>query len=289
MVIKKIKLIDLRVNDKFLLSFPLRPELYKELKKQFFDFPLIVINKNNEIVSGIDFYHYFKELEDSGEIDVLEGDFSDKEAIFLNFNLKNKFCGLNLYEKLIFVKKIIDFAGKSEIYEKTGLDINVNRELLAKLAAVTSSEFKEISIAGKISLKSALKLSDFEQKNRTILIGLFNRVYFSTSQQQKILEMAEEILFRDKSSMAEIFEKLNPGQYFDEEKPQKKIIDDIFKYRFPIYSKKEQEWQQEIEDLKLPGNIKMSHYPFFEKKQVDLHISLQDPVELKKIISKITT
>lgn len=289
MVIKQVKWSDLRVNDRYVLSFPPRPELYKELTNQFFDFPLLVVNPENEIISGIDFYYYLKSLGNPGGIDVLQGHFNDTEALFLNYNLKNKFCGLNLYEKLIFVKKITPLAGKPEIYKKTNLDVTINRELLDKLDRVTGSEFMKILTGERVALKSALRLCDFGQADRTVLIELFDRVYFSASQQLKILEMTEEIVFRDKCPLQEVFGKLDVERCFEEEKPQKKIIDAVFKYRFPIYSEKEKEWQQELKDLKLPGNIKISHYPFFEKKQADVHISVPDAGELKKIILKISS
>ena len=289
MVVKQKRLNELKINEAYLLSYPPRPELCEELKKQFFDFPLIVINKKNEILSGIDFYHYFKEQKETGEIDVLQGDFTAKEALFLNFNLKNKFFGLNLYEKLIFVKRIVNLAGKPEIYAKTGLDINISRELLDKLEDVSGIEFKEILIKERITLKSAFMLCNFKKEDRGCLFDLFAAVYFSTSQQLKILEMTEEILFRDKVSAADMFEKLKIREYFEAEKPQKKIIDEIFKHRFPVYSEKECEWKKTIKNLHLPDNVKISHYPFFEKKQVDLHISLQEPAELEKIITRIKT
>jgi len=289
MVVKKKRLDELQINEAYLLSYPPRPDQCEELKKQFFDFPLIVINQKNEILFGIDFYHYFKAQNEAGEIDVLQGDFTVKEALFLNFNLKNRFFGLNLYEKLIFVKKIVNLAEKPEIYAKTGLDININRELLDKLEYVSGIEFKEILIKERITLKSALMLYDFKKEDRGCLLDLFAAVYFSTNQQLKILEMTQEILFRDKISAADMFNKLKIREYLEAEKPQKKIIDEIFKHRFPIYSEKELEWKKAIKDLHLPDNVKISHYPFFEKKQVDLHISLQDPAELEKIVTRIKT
>jgi hypothetical protein len=263
--------------------------LCEELKKLFCDFPLIVINQYDEIIFGVDFYHYFKVQKETGEIEVLQGYFTPKEALFLNFNLKNKFFGCNLYEKLVFAKKIVNLADNSEIYGKTALDININRELRDKLEYVSGSEFKEILITERITLKSALMLCDFNKEDRGCLIDLFAAVYFSTNQQLKIVEMTEEILFRDKISAAELFEKLKIREYFGAEKPQKKIIAEIFKHRFPVYSEKELEWKRAITDLHLPDNVKISHYPFFEKKQVDVHISLQDPAELKKIAARIKT
>lgn len=289
MVIKTIKIHNLNINEAYVLSYPPRPELCEKLEKQFFDFPRIVINQQDEIIFGIDFFLYFNAQKETGEIDVLQGDFSDKEALFLNFNLRDRFFGLNLYEKIIFVKKIVNLAGKPEIYARTGLDININRELLNKLEDVSGSEFKEILIKERITLKSAFMLCNFKKEDRGCLLDLFAAVYFSTNQQLKILEMVEEILFREKISAADMFKKLEIRDYFEIEKPQKTIIDKIFKHRFPVYSEKECEWQKAIKDLQLPDNVKISHYPFFEKKQVDVRISLQDPAELEKIITRIKT
>jgi hypothetical protein len=71
------------------------------------------------------------------------------------------------------------------------------------------------------------------------------------------------------------------------ERPQKEIIEALFKYRFPIYVEAEAQWQKEIKALNLPGNIKVTHYPFFEKKQMEITIQVPDAVELKKLIEKI--
>ncbi len=317
MELKKIKISDLKTDDKFLLSYPLRPEIYGELKKRLSPLPFIVIDKHNEIVFGRDCYEYLRSLDKDGEIEALQGDFTGKEALFLNYNLKNKSWGLNLYEKLIFVKKVIgltaardnrDLAALSpeadaaaragaegknrlviiaEIYEKTDLDIDIDNALLDKLEIVTGSEFVELLTQDKIALKSALKLCDFAGADRGCLSALFLRVHFTASQQLQLLEMTEEILFRDKTSLAGIFEKLNLEDLLRLEKPQKIIIGEIFKYRFPAYAAREQEWRKEIKELKLPANIKVAHYPFFEKKGVDIHIAAPNLEELKKIIAKI--
>jgi hypothetical protein len=140
-----------------------------------------------------------------------------------------------------------------------------------------------------ICLKTGLKLCDFLPDDRETLLDLFAKIPFTTSHQLKILEMAEEIIFRDKCSMNETFEKLNIEQYIDTdmEKPQRRIIDALFKYRNPIYTESEAKWEEEIKSLHLPDNMKVTHFPFFEKKQLELTINLQDLGELKRFIEKI--
>jgi hypothetical protein len=286
MNIKNVKLADLKPVDRFLLSFPLRPELYGELRGKFAYLPLIIVNKENEIVFGIDYYRLL-ESRMMPETAALQLNISEKDALILNYNLKEKFTGLNLYEKLVFIKKVMPLAEQPEIYQKTDLDITINRELLEKLDLLLSTAFRDALMNEHISLKSGLKLCDFPPEGSDLLLELFGRVPFSSSHQLKILEMTEEILFRDKCVLEDIFEKLGIWQYMEEEKPQKKIIDELFKWRYPVYTEAEEKWQQEIKNLDLPGNVKVMHYPFFEKKQMELTIQLQDAEELKRLIEKL--
>ncbi len=289
MEIKKATLDDLKVSDKFLLSFPLKPQVYHELRQTFANLPFIIVNNEYEIVFGIDYYRFLKS---NGIVyaDVLQMDIADKEALFLNYNLKEKLTGLNLYEKLVFIRKVlflVSLEGKAEIYRWTNLDIDINRELVDKLDLLLSTEFRSSLVAESIGLKSGLTLCDFQPDDRDILLGLFAGIPFSSSHQLKILEMVEEILFRDKCTLAEVFERLNMDQYMELERPQKAIIDAFFKYRNPVYMESEAKWEEEIKRLNLPGNMKVTHYPFFEKKDLELTIQLKDADEFKRLMEKL--
>lgn len=289
MEIKNVTLDGLKIADKFLLSFPLRPKLYHELRQKFVNLPFIIVNKEYEIIFGID-YHRFLKSKGIVYADVLQMDIADKEALFLNYNLKEKLTGLNLYEKLVFTRKVlflVPLGDKAEIYRWTDLDIDINRELVDKLDLLLSTEFRSRLVAESISLKSGLSLCDFQPDDREILLGLFAGVPFSSSHQLKILEMVEEILFREKCSLAEVFERLNIARYMELERPQKAIIDAFFKYRNPVYMESEAKWEEEMKRLNLPGNMKVTHYPFFEKKGLELTIQLKDAGEFKRLIEKL--
>jgi hypothetical protein len=207
--------------------------------------------------------------------------------LFLNFNLKERMTGVNLYEKLVFLKRISGLADASEIYRRTKLDINVNPELAGKLDLLLSTGFRNCLVEERIVLKAALKLCDFRSEDREVLLELFSRVSFSSSFQLRILEMTEEILFRDKCLLSEVFDKLMIEQYMELEKPQKTIIDALFKYRNPIYLEREAEWEEELKRLNLPDNMKITHFPFFEKKQLEVTIHLKDAEGLKGLIEKL--
>ncbi|MCP5108033.1 MAG: hypothetical protein GY950_31895 [bacterium] len=285
MEIKNVQLDQLKVVEEYILSFPLKPELYNKLREKFSHLPFLIINRDAEIVFGIDYYHSLSRGVGAAH-DVVRMDISPKEALFLNYNLKEALTGLNLYEKLVFLKRVQGLAELREVYEKTAFDVTVNRELEGKLDLLLSTVFRAGFVAESIGLKAALKLCDFADDDRDVLLELFEKISFSSSHQLKILEMAEEILFRDKCMLADVFAKLGIEKYLEMEKPQKVIIDELFKYRSPVYVKSEEQWKEEIKNLKLPGNMKVVHYPFFEKKQLELTINLKDAEELKRVIEK---
>jgi hypothetical protein len=286
MEIKQVKLADLKPVDKFLLSFPLKLELYRELWETFAPLPLLIINREEEIVFGMDFYRLL-ESQRILEAPALQMDLPDKDALILNYNLKNKFTGLNLYEKLVFIKKIMPLAQVPEIYRKTGLDIAVNRELEEKLDLLLSTAFRDALVNEHIGLKAGLKLCRFSPGDCDALLDLFGRVPFSSSHQLKILELVEEILSRDKCPLETVFTKLNLEQALELERPQKKIIAELFTYRYPVYQEAEEKWHKEMKALDFPDHVTVSHFPFFEKKQLELTIRVQDTEELKKLLEKI--
>ncbi len=284
--ILSVRLTDVKKDETYRLSFPLQPERFDRLREKFPHFPLMVINSNREIIFGFDYYYY---LEAAGisEVEVMQADIWEKDALILNYNMKESLTGLNLYEKLVFIEKILPLAEPEEVYRRTGLDIAITPPLKKYLSILLDAEFMPVLVSEQISLKSALRLCGFSGENREAMLRLFTNVAFSSSHQLKLLEMVGEILFRDKCSLAEIFDTLAIDSYMEQEKPQKVIIDAFFKYRNPQYSEAEIQWQREIASLNLPEYVKINHFPFFEKRQLSLSIDLKDKEELRRIIEAL--
>ncbi|MCP4154933.1 MAG: hypothetical protein GY757_44835, partial [bacterium] len=241
-----------------------------------------------EILFGLDYLEYLKSTGTQNTV-ALQMDLEGTDALFLNYNLKHKFTGLNLYEKLLFIKKTAA-CDKSVIYRDTELDIAIDKNLLQHIDGLLAEEFKPALIAEHITLKSALKLCSFDAENRAPLLKLFTGIPFSSSHQLKILEMSEEILFREKCTMAEIFEKLCINRFLDEnsatEKPQKKIVDSLFTFRNPVFVEREEKWQKELKEFKLPTNMKVSHFPFFEKRELELTVRFRSAEELQHFLKE---
>jgi len=293
----------LQPAERFRLSFPLKPELYQHLETRFSPIPLLIINQNNEILFGHDYYETLRnqwtttknslispdnrDKEEKGnmvqKVKAMQTDLGEKEGLFLNYNLKNTYTGVNLFEKLVFIKKITPLAENAEIYSKTSLDISIDKVLKTKLPVLTSPPFQELLSQELVTLKSALRMCDFQDLDRAVLIDLFSKKPFSSSHQQKILEMAEEIIFRDKCALAGLFKQLGIPALLDLEKPQKAVIDALFCHRYPLYSDAENHWQTRIKELTLPSYIRIEHFPFFEKKQIEVTFQVPDITDLENL------
>lgn len=278
-----VGLNDLKPGEMNRLSFPLRPDLYGDLQEKLAPLPLLVVNSAREIICGHDLYPYLKDR-GVAETNVCCTGLSTKDALILNYNLKDKLTGLNLYEKLAFLYKVLPLAEPQEIYHKTALGISIDDNLRGKLELLCSDTYTEVLVREAVTLKTALKLGDFLPGDRSQLLTLFAHVPFSTSHQQRIVEMAEELIFRDKCPLEDIFQKLQIRALMEVEKPQKQIVDAFFKFRNPLYLEAEATWQKEIANLDLPNNITVSHYPFFEKKQLSVTMQINDIAALKKIL-----
>ncbi len=286
MKIETASLSELKLDNAYDLSFPLKPEIFKGFNLKFPQFPELIINQDRAIIFGIDAYYFYKS-QNRKIVTVLKTNVSLKEGLFLNFNLKEKFFGLNLYEKLSFLKKVLGLSSPREIHEKTNINLTINRELLDRLDILTGHEFKKILMDDKIHLKTAVRICSFKKKDRDSLIQLFDGVHFSRTYQLQIIDLMEEMMFRDKTSVEAILKKINLQTLISSENPQQKILKGMWSFRFPEFQKAEKKWKTEIKKLKLSPNMQIKHSLFFEKKKIHLILSLENLKALENLFEKL--
>ena len=284
--IETIALSELKPDQSYDLSFPVRTDRFSEFAGRFPGIPGIIINPDRAIVFGIDAYHYHRSRNHS-RVTVINIDLSQKQGLFLNFNLKEKLFGLNPYETLIFLKKALALTDLDEIREKTGIQLPVNAELLDRLDLLTGPEFKKILIEDKLHLKTAIRLCALKKMDRQSLIALFDRFHFSRSHQLQIIDWMEELMFRDKTSARLILSKLKPPSLDPSRNPQSIILERLGSLRHPQYHMARKKWQKEIKKLDIPPHLQIHHSPFFEKKEIRLTMTLGDWKTLENLLQKI--
>jgi hypothetical protein len=284
MKIKNLAISDVKKGDFYRLSYPIQPDLYETLEKGLPGIPLLIVDRDLDIIFGHD-YFYLQQTKNKKTVKALQIDIDKSEALYLNYNLKKKLTGLNLYEKIVFLKK--STKNNLNIYQKSELDIPVNSELLEKLNILLDPPIKDLLMTGKLALKSALKLVDFNQSDATRIINLFEMIHFSNNQQLQILELIRETTFREKTTADHLFQRINLEKLMSQEMPQKKIIQELFRLRYPLFSEFEEQWETTIHKVGLPENFSISHFPFFDKNQVEVRIKLKDIKEIQGFLKTL--
>jgi hypothetical protein len=205
----------------------------------------------------------------------------------LNFNVLNRLFGLNLYEKLFFVKKISALCPLREIQRRAELDFNLNEELCHRLHELLSDPLREVLAAGQLGLKGALRLLDMAMPDRKEVLGLFRACKFSVSQQLLIINYLEETAFREKKPLAGILAELGIGVLLEEEMPQQKIMTALQHCRYPAYAQMENEWQQWRKNNTVPGRLALAHVPFFEKEEIHIFLTAKNKQEAEQLLRKL--
>lgn len=282
-----LKLKDISRDDIYDFSFPQDPQRYAALEEKFPDLPLLIVDKAKRVVWGHD---YLRLLLGRGQENavILEANIAPAAALFLNFNLSNRLFGLNLYEKLLFVKKISSLCPVAEIQRRADLDFNLNDTLLQRLDALLSDPLRQVLAAGQLALKAAVRLPDIAAPDRKVLLGLFKEVKFSESQQLQVIQLLEETAFREKKSFARILAALGLTHLLRLEMPQHKIMEALNCRRFPACSRRESEWQQWQKKLAIPGRLVLAHAPFFAKEEIQISLIAKNKLEAEELLRKLT-
>lgn len=213
-------------------------------------------------------------------------DISPPEDLILGFNLHQHFFGSNLYEKLVFLQRILPLVSPREILHRTNLGIPIGKELTENIDQCLQEEFKSLLISGGITLKSLLQLISFSPEGRESLIHLFEKAPFTASQQFQILEMVEEICFREKVPVQSVFEQLQIPGLLKEDRPQGSVVQALAKHRFPQVSEMEKQWKEQLAAFKLPSHFNAVHSPNFDREQVDLTIRFRSQKEFFDFLLK---
>ena len=99
----------------------------------------------------------------------------------------------------------------AEIRRRAELDFALSEPLRRALDVLLSEPFRPVLAAGRLGLKAALQLAGMEAADRSALLAVFRSCGFSESQQGLVLQMLEEIAFREKKTLAAAPGRRGPG------------------------------------------------------------------------------
>ena len=281
----ELQLADINLDDVYDFSYPHLPERSSGLEEKFPGLPLLVIDRERRLVSGHD---YRMLLRDRGipRVRALEVDLPPADALLLNYNILRSLFGLNLYEELLFLKKISPLCPVEAIRRRSELPFTLNGKLLENLDLLLSEPFRVCLAAGRLGLPAALQLTALAAKDRRSLLSLFASCKFSESQQARIVQVLEETAFREKRSLAAQLAASGLGELLQQEMPQKKIIEALQALRYPAYTRMEADWHFWRKKT-APENIALAHAPLFAREEIQVTLTVKNRAAAETLLAKL--
>lgn len=272
-------------DDAYAFTYPHLPERYEGIAAKFPGLPLLVVDRARRVVSGHD---YLLLLRQRAEIQAqaTQVDLAAADALFLNYNLLHHLFGLNLYEKLLFLKKISPWCPAAAIQRRADLNFTLNDQLLENLDLLLAEPFRFCLAAGHLGMQAALRLAAMAEEDRLAMLNLFRACKFSESQQAQVIKWLEESAFREKKRPAAILSAVGLAALLEGEMPQKKIIAALQARRFPACTQMEDDWQAWHKKT-APAHVSVAHAPFFAREGVQVTVSLKNRAAAEKLLAKL--
>jgi hypothetical protein len=281
-----LNLKDISRDDAYDLSFPPCPQRGAALEEKFSGLPLLIVDKEKRLVWGHD---YLRFLLGSGResAGILEVDLAPADALVLNYNLSNRLFGANLFEKLLFVAKISPLLADTEIQRRAELGFALGEPLHRALGVLLSDPFRAVLAAGRLGLKTALKLVGQKEADRLAQLGIFQACRFSESEQWRLARMLEEVAFRDKMPLAAVVAACGLPLLLASEMPQQRVLEAVHRLRYPAFSRREKEWQAWRRLQEAQGGVSLSHAPFFACEEVQVTWTSKDRETAEKLLRQL--
>lgn len=277
---------DISLDDAYAFSYPHLPERYDGLAEKFPGLPLLVVDQARRVICGHD---YLLLLRQRGERPgrVLQVDLAGADALLLNYNILHCLFGLNLYEKLLFIKKILPLCPPENIRRRAELNFTLDDHLRQSLDLLLVEPFRFCLAAGRLGLKAALRLADMAEADRLAVAGLLQACKFSESQQAQLIQLLEETAFRDKKSLAAILAAGGWSELLEQEMPQKKVIKALQAARYPAYARMEDDWHIWQKKMTAGCGLSLAHAPFFTKGDIQISLTVKNRAEAEKLLGKL--
>jgi hypothetical protein len=270
-----IPLAGISSADFYRLSYPLRPDLYARMEDRFPGWPLLALDRENRVVYGHDYVSLLKKRRE-GACRALRLDIHEGEGLLLNFGIKKILTGLNFFEQLLFVRKILPFFPVADIQRRADLSFAVGELLPDKLEVLLRPPFRPVLIDDRVGLKSALRLLDLPGDDREALLEVLASAAFTENQQLRLIELAEETAFARKEPALRVLSRAGVHRLLKREMPQKQILASLFRLRYPIFSKDEKLWLEKIGKIAPGRGVQVRRYPFAEKTEMEVVVRVDN-------------
>jgi hypothetical protein len=286
-----MKLIDLQASDiaaddVYDFTFPQVSERWQGVAEKFPGLPQLLVDPQRRVVCGHDRLPLLRQGGSSRFV-ALMVDLPAAECLLLNYNILERLFGLNLFEKLLFLKKAWPLLPDAEIRRRANLGFQLDDELRLRLDALLAAPFRSCLAAGRLGLRTALKLAAQEERDRLAQLSVFQACGFSDSRQWQLVQMVEEIAFRAKKTVAAVLADRSLQRLLQGEMPQEKVLAALHGLRYPALTRREKEWQAWRRRAEAGGGLALAHAPQFAREEVQVTLIVKNRAAAEKLLQQL--
>jgi len=225
-----------------------------------------------------------------------EKDLTEKEAFRFAFFENALTRGLNLAEQAKAVARLREsgFSDQEiacEYFQKAGIGVSVSGIDLLNLFYGISRDWQEYLTEKELSLKQIawfLNLAEKEQGALSFLLQLKP----TASQLRQILEMIEEIIKRDRTSIEGLIQSISVESVLKEKnlnanQKLENLLRNLKKLRYPEYEKLSARHKKILLELKISPEIKLEPIDYFEEPKYKLEMILESDTGVSKIFEQM--
>jgi hypothetical protein len=280
-----VRPVDIEDNDVYAFTYPPAPERWQGILDRFPGLPLLVVDERLQVVCGHDRLMLLRRG-GAPRICALQVDLPVAECLLLNYNLLERLFGLNLYEKLLFLKKISPLLADAEIRRRAPLGFALDDELRLRLDILLGAPFRSCLASGRLGLRTAVKLAGQAEDDRLAQLELFAACGFSESRQWQMAMMLEEIAFRERKPVAGVLQGLGLPALLQMEMPQEKVLAALQARRYPELTRREKEWRVWRRKAEASGGLALAHAPQFAGSEVRVTLVVKNREEAEKLLRR---
>lgn len=300
---KKVHLKDIDIKDEtFSTNFKPDLEMLRSSIKQIGLIQPVILREKLDGLQIISGFRRIAILKEFGieEVDCIIFDEEREEKDFFILALHENIMGrgFNTVEKAIAIDKLVNRFGidSSTMIQRFlplfGLETNEKILNTYLSLARMEEEVKVYVINENVSHSNIRRFATFSSEDRLELIPFLSKLKLGENRLKEILSFLSEISMRDNILIREIIKRpeieiivsnneLTPSQRTE------KIKKVLMNLRYPIWFKKEEEFDKRIKCLNLPPQISFQHSDFFEGRELKVSLRFETYEEYNSLVTTL--
>ncbi len=162
---------------------------------------------------------------------------------------------------------------------------------LLKIAHIQA--FYDLIRDEKISMKTALRMTDFNKKDSDIFVEVFSRIKTSSNKQLDIITYSKEIAARESGDIFNLFQSKEIKEILEHENPDQGFKGNLlrsylYQRRYPTVSNVRTQFADAVKKLKLNTGMKIEAPRDFEGTAFNAQFTFKNVKEFQQKVEKLT-